>query len=125
MLKVTDSHVGSETESAIPCCSADPKDLHRPTTRSRNYQFRPAALVGTFALKPGVIFVVAPDVDDETLISHACESLASASVMAGEFAGKLEGTQRNMMLALQQVILLGELALNRLLVMDKTAGEAR
>jgi hypothetical protein len=45
--------------------------------------------------------------------------------MAGEFAGKLEGTQRNMMLALQQVILLGELALNRLLVMDKTAGEAR
>ena len=62
------------------------------------------------------IFVVAPDIDDETLFAHACESLASASLMSGEFAAMLEGTQRNMMLALQQVIMLGELALNRVLV---------
>jgi hypothetical protein len=28
---------------------------------------------------PSTIFVVAPDVDNETLLAHACESLASAS----------------------------------------------
>ena len=67
-------------------------------------------------LKATTIFLVAPDIDNETLFAHASESLASASLMAGEFAAMLEGTQRNMMLALQQVIMLGELALNRVLV---------
>ena len=37
--------------------------------------------------------------------------------MASDFAGFLEGPQRNTMLALQQIIMLGELAVNR--VLDK------
>ncbi|EJL98365.1 hypothetical protein PMI18_04025 [Pseudomonas sp. GM102] len=62
---------------------------------------------------PSHLFQVAPDSTTETLLVYACESLASASVMASDFAGFLEGTHRNTMLGIQQVIMLGELAVNR------------
>ncbi|MDR6925250.1 MULTISPECIES: DUF6124 family protein [Pseudomonas] len=65
--------------------------------------------------KPSTIFLIDPKVDNETLLAHACESLASASVMASDFAGFLEGPQRNTLLGIQQVIMLGELAVNRVL----------
>ncbi|WLG84990.1 DUF6124 family protein [Pseudomonas cucumis] len=65
--------------------------------------------------KPSTIFLIDPKVDNETLLAHACESLASASVLASDFAGFLEGPQRNTMLAIQQIIILGELAVNRAL----------
>jgi hypothetical protein len=35
--------------------------------------------------------------------------------MASDFAAQMQGSQRNTMLALQQVIMLGELAVNRML----------
>ncbi|QCY13491.1 DUF6124 family protein [Pseudomonas sp. MPC6] len=65
--------------------------------------------------KPSTMFVIAPDIGTETLLAHACESLASASVMASDFAGFLEGSQRNTMLGIQQVVMLAELAVNRAL----------
>ena len=55
------------------------------------------------------------DANDETLLANACETLASASVMASDFADHMMGTQRSKMLALQQIIMLGELAVNRML----------
>jgi hypothetical protein len=61
------------------------------------------------------MFVIAPGINTETLLAHACESLASASVMASDFAGFLEGSQRNTMLGIQQVIMLAELTVNRAL----------
>ncbi|WP_415758506.1 DUF6124 family protein [Pseudomonas sp. LT1P18] len=65
--------------------------------------------------KSSTIFLINPEVDNETLLAHACESLASASVMASDFAGFLEGSQRNTLLGIQQSIMLGELAVNRVL----------
>ena len=65
--------------------------------------------------KPSTMFVIAPGINTETLLAHACESLASASVMASDFAGFLEGSQRNTMLGIQQVIMLADLAVNRAL----------
>ncbi|VVP51899.1 hypothetical protein PS838_05412 [Pseudomonas fluorescens] len=65
--------------------------------------------------KPSTMFVIAPGINTETLLAHACESLASASVMASDFAGFLEGSQRNTMLGIQQVIMLAELTVNRAL----------
>jgi 2-succinyl-5-enolpyruvyl-6-hydroxy-3-cyclohexene-1-carboxylate synthase len=61
------------------------------------------------------MFVVAPDIDTESLLANACESLASASVMISDFATLLEDPHRNTMLGIQQVIMLGELAVNRAL----------
>ncbi|WP_283189531.1 DUF6124 family protein [Pseudomonas sp. PMCC200344] len=65
--------------------------------------------------KPSGIFFIDPKVDNETLLAHACESLASASVMASDFAGFLDGPQRSTLLGIQQSIMLGELAVNRVL----------
>jgi len=65
--------------------------------------------------KPSSIFFIDPKVDNETLLAHACESLASASIMASDFAGFLDGSQRNTLLGIQQSIMLGELAVNRVL----------
>jgi hypothetical protein len=61
------------------------------------------------------MFFITPDIDTESLLAHACESLASASVMASDFATYLEGPQRSTMLGIQQVIMLADLAVNRAL----------
>jgi hypothetical protein len=54
-------------------------------------------------------------IDNETLLVNACESLASASMMLSEFAGLMDMPHRNMMLGIQSVVMLGELAVNRVL----------
>ncbi|MGF6112845.1 DUF6124 family protein [Pseudomonas frederiksbergensis] len=64
---------------------------------------------------PSHLFQVAPKATTETLMVYASESLASASVMTSDFAGFLEGTHRNTMLGIQQVIMLAELSVNRAL----------
>ncbi|NUT79253.1 hypothetical protein HNO86_29840 [Pseudomonas sp. C1C7] len=64
---------------------------------------------------PSHIFRIAPDISTETLLAHASESLASASVMASDFATFLEGSQRCTLLGIVQVIMLSELAVNRAL----------
>jgi len=52
---------------------------------------------------------------NQPLLVSACESMASASVMLSEFAGVVEGTQRNTVLGIAQVVMLGERAVNRIL----------
>ncbi|VVO53125.1 hypothetical protein PS862_00415 [Pseudomonas fluorescens] len=64
---------------------------------------------------PSKIFLIAPDIDNQTLLEYACESLASANVMASDFARYLQGSQCNTLLGIQQSIMLGELAVNRVL----------
>lgn len=115
MLDATDSPAGPEIENTTAYVSSASKRLHPAVHRALDFYLKPAASLTAAAHAPSSIFVVAPDVDNETLLAHACESLASASVMAGEFVGILEGPHRNTMLALQQVIMLGELAVNRVL----------
>ncbi|MNJ75900.1 hypothetical protein D3C77_730770 [compost metagenome] len=58
---------------------------------------------------------MSPEQDSESLLAHACESLASASVMTNDFATFLEGSHRNTALAIAQIIMLAELAVNRVL----------
>lgn len=61
------------------------------------------------------MFIVNPELDIESLLAHACESLASANVMTLDLADRTEGTSRNTLLGIAQVIMLGELAVNRAL----------
>ncbi len=61
------------------------------------------------------MFLIAPDTSTEDLLAHACESLASASIMATDFATFVDGLQRSMLLGIQQVIMLVDLAVNRAL----------
>jgi hypothetical protein len=65
--------------------------------------------------QPSPLFLVAPDIDNHTLLEYACVSLASANVMASDFARSLNGVQSNTLLGIQQSIMLGEMAVNRVL----------
>jgi len=61
------------------------------------------------------IFTILPDADTPTLLAHACETLASLNVMSTDLACDLEGSHRNVALAIQQLAVLGELLVNRAL----------
>jgi hypothetical protein len=83
--------------------------------RALDYYLDPAAQYTEKTRRPSTMFLVAPDAGTESLLAHACESLASASVLASDFANNLIGPQRHTAMAIQQVIMLAELAVNRAL----------
>lgn len=61
------------------------------------------------------MYAINPDFDTEDLLVHACESLASANVMACDLAETFQWPSRNALLGIAQIIMLGELAVNRTL----------
>ena len=61
------------------------------------------------------MFQVAPGQDNESLLVHACESLAQANIMSSDIAAYVDLPQRRTILAIQQIIMLAELAVNRVL----------
>ncbi|VVN79022.1 DUF6124 family protein [Pseudomonas fluorescens] len=61
------------------------------------------------------VFTIMPNVDTESLLCHACETLASLNVMSTDLACELEGSRRNVALAIQQLAAMGELLVNRAL----------
>jgi hypothetical protein len=115
MSRTTDLPAGSEVESTAPYVSTPSKKLHHAVHRALDHHLKPSTADMTAHHTLSTIFVVAPGINNETLLAYASESLASASVLANEFSGTLDGAHRNTMLALQQVIMLGELAVSRVL----------
>lgn len=96
--------------------SLAPKKLKEATDRALNFYLNPGALKEPIPpRKPSNIFLIDPTVDNETLLVQVCESLASATNMAGDIADLMEGPQHETMLVLQQVIMLSELVVNRVL----------
>lgn len=61
------------------------------------------------------VFTIVPDVDTTTLLVHASETLASLNAMTTDLACELEGSRRNVALAIQQLAVLAELLVNRAL----------
>src|SRR5689334_4506421 len=61
------------------------------------------------------LFILRPNIDTETLLIHTSETLASLNVMTSDLAFQLEDSRRNVALAIQQLIVLGELLVNRAL----------
>jgi hypothetical protein len=86
-----------------------------PASPYESFDLNPGRHIMATPRKPGTMFIVNPDLNLETLLVHACESLASANVMATDLVDHLEGSSRNALLGIAQVIMLGELAVNRAL----------
>ncbi|WP_429440131.1 DUF6124 family protein [Pseudomonas sp. BS3782 TE3695] len=61
------------------------------------------------------VFTILPDVDTPTLLAHASETLASMNVMTTDLADQLEGSHRNVAVAIQQLAVLAEMLINRAL----------
>jgi hypothetical protein len=102
------------TDPASPYESFDSKKLHAAAERALDHYLAPAQIMAT-PYSPSSMFMVNPQTDTESLLANACESLASATVMLGDFAGMLEGPSRNTLLGIAQVVMLGELAVNQAL----------
>ena len=103
-----------EHEATSPYESFDSKKLHEAAERALDHHLGTPPDTNS-KHRNGCLFSVCPNINTETLLVHASESLASASVMASDLAGFLDGPHRNTLLGIQQVIMLGELAVNRAL----------
>ena len=112
MFKVTPNP--PETDDITPYEFPGSKKLHDVTERALDHYLKPNALTLRFH-KPSTMFQVTPDQDNETLLAHACESLASASIMTSDIAAYVDPPQRHTILAIQQIIMLAELAVNQVL----------
>ncbi|EJM16534.1 hypothetical protein PMI21_02862 [Pseudomonas sp. GM18] len=102
-----------ETDPTSPYESLDSKKLNEAAERALDHYLKPSTPQPP--RKPSTIYTVAPDIDIEELLANACESFASAKVIASDCAGFLEGPQRNTILGVAQLIMFGELAVNRAL----------
>ncbi|WP_223456489.1 MULTISPECIES: DUF6124 family protein [unclassified Pseudomonas] len=113
MFKVTPNP--PESDPASPYENPDSKQFHEAAERALNHYLNPGANIMASPRKPSSMFIVNPELSTETLLVHACESLASANVMANDLVDHLQGTSRHALLGIAQVIMLGELAVNRAL----------
>jgi hypothetical protein len=116
MFKVTPNppHTGPVPYDAF--IDLDPKKMREAADRALSFYLNPGATKTQIPpYKPSTIFTIDAAVDDETLLVEACESLASASAMVNDLTDLTDGPRRQTMLVLQRVIMLGELAVNRVL----------
>ncbi|MBV4484432.1 hypothetical protein HU727_002380 [Pseudomonas sp. SWRI153] len=94
----------------------DPQKVKEAADRALDYYLKPEHLaVPPPPPKASPVYIVDPTLDDETLLVEACESLSSANAMAGNIANSIGGPERRPILALQQLIMMNELLVNRLL----------
>ncbi len=108
--------VAKKIHRRLPCQNQPQIPRIIPAHRScRRPRFRPSAAEIRIPHTPSTLFQIAPDIDTETLLASACESLVSASILAGDLAVFVDGPQRSMLLGIQQIIMLADLAVNRAL----------
>ena len=104
------THNPPEPGPASPSENLDSEKLYEEHDRIPS-----AAEIQATPRTPSTMYVLNPHVDIETLLGDACESLASAHVMTLDLADRTHGPSRNTLLGIAQVIMLGELNVNRAL----------
>ncbi|MDY0835639.1 DUF6124 family protein [Pseudomonas sp. SED1] len=98
--------------------------LHAAAQRAIDHYLHPSDDAEPAARPCGNLFSVSPDVDTETLLANAAETLSSANEMVSNLAFELEGSKRAVALGIQQLIELSSLLADRALeqVAPTTAG---
>ncbi|MFJ4251195.1 DUF6124 family protein [Pseudomonas sp. NPDC089741] len=102
-----------ETDPASPYESIDSKKLHDAAERALDHYLCPGNTRP--ARKPSTMYAVVADIKSEELLANAFETLASARTIAHDFANLIPASQRRTLLGIAQLIMLGELAVNRAL----------
>ncbi|MCX7080275.1 MAG: DUF6124 family protein [Pseudomonas sp.] len=121
MIKVTPDP--PETENGPPRESLDSSKLHKAAQLALDHDLPPPFDKSRLAhARPVNIFAVVPGLNPETLLANASETLASANVLASDLAFDVEGSCRNVALAIQQMIELSQLLVNDALEQVAPAG---
>jgi hypothetical protein len=102
-----------ETDPASPYESIDSKKLHDAAERALDHYLCPGNTRPP--RKPSTMYAVVADIKSEELLANACETLASARTIAHDFANLIPASQRRTLQGIAQLIMLGELAVNRAL----------
>ncbi|POA49401.1 hypothetical protein C1893_07205 [Pseudomonas sp. MPR-ANC1] len=106
------------TDPASPYESPDSKKFHEAAERALDhYLGPPTAEIMAAPYKPNKLYMTDPEADTESLLVDASETLGSATVMLHNHAAMVEGTHRKTLQGIAQVVMLAELAVNR--VLDK------
>ncbi|MDN3224170.1 DUF6124 family protein [Pseudomonas nunensis] len=94
----------------------DPKKLKASADRALKFYLNPGATKTQIPpRKSGTFLTIDAAVDEETLLVEVHESVSSVRKMLIDLAEMEDGTRRHTMLVLHRSLLIGELAVNRLL----------
>ncbi|SIR38099.1 DUF6124 family protein [Pseudomonas sp. A214] len=113
MFKITPNP--PETDSTSPHPGRKNKQHDETTKRVLDHYLLPKPEKSENASKPGQLFTVAKNADNECLLANLSENLASADAMISNLAFDLEGPRRHIALGVQQLIELSSLLANRVL----------
>ncbi|EUB85096.1 MULTISPECIES: DUF6124 family protein [Pseudomonas] len=103
-----------ETASVSPYESIDSKKLHEAADRALDHYLCPPGSTPPPRKHRGMYAVTADNKTEELLVD-ASETLASAKTLAQNIASLLPVSQRHALAGIAQLIMLGELAVNRAL----------
>ncbi|MGW8464632.1 DUF6124 family protein [Pseudomonas sp. CLCA07] len=116
MVKVTPNP--PDTDPASPYETPESKKFHEAAERALNhYLGPPASHIMTKPYQPNRLYMANPASGTEPLLTDACETLGSATVMLNDFAALLEGSHRKTVQGIAQVVMVAEMAVNQ--VLDK------
>jgi hypothetical protein len=104
-----------EIDLTSPYESLDSKKLNDAADRALDHYLCPPGSTPP-PRKTRRMYAVTADFKNEELLADASETLASARTIAHDFAHLIPASQRRTLLGIAQLIMLGELAVNR--VMD-------
>ncbi|PKA72683.1 hypothetical protein ATI02_5761 [Pseudomonas baetica] len=103
-----------EIDPTSPYESLDSKKLHEAADRALDHYLCPPGSTPPPRKTRGM-YAATADTKNEELLLDAFETLASAKTIAHDFARLLPAPQRRTVLGIAQLIMLGELAVNRVL----------
>lgn len=122
MFKITPNPPVTEpasiTDPTSPYECPDSKKFNEAANRALDYHLGPmTAHMMAAPYTPNRLYQTNPASDNESLLVDAVETLGSANVMLHNFADLLQGPHRKTAQGIAQVVMLAELAVNR--VLDK------
>ncbi|KAE9645204.1 DUF6124 family protein [Pseudomonas sp. PB106] len=103
-----------ETDPTSPYESFDSNKLHEAADRALDHYLCPPGSTPPPRKTRGM-YAVTADTKNEELLADASATLASAKTIAQDFANMAPAPQRRALLGIAQLIMLGELAVNRAL----------
>jgi len=113
MFKITPNP--PETDPTATRSGSKNKKQDEAAKRALDYYLLPKPEKSEDASKPGQLFTVAKNADNECLLANLSENLASADAMISNLAFDLEAPRRHIALGIQQLIELSSLLANRVL----------
>ncbi|VVO04469.1 DUF6124 family protein [Pseudomonas fluorescens] len=106
-----------ETPCVSPYQALDSKKLHQAAHRALDHYLNPPSLAKPRCSddRPVQIFTVAPDINTQALLAYTYETFSSATILTQDLSDDLEGKDRNIALAIHQMLELGLLLIEKAL----------